>query len=236
MARQRELPPVPEKPVVSPAATVGGEEEIEIDSTSVAPRLEARVRAPRGATRAVLLCHPHPLYGGTMHSAVLVAVARLLAERGGDDVAHLRFNYRGVGRSEGAYDEGRGEIRDTTRALAELSRRAPGARITVCGYSFGTWVGLRAAAAGAPENGVDRVVLVAPAVRVFDFLEEDGRAFPGRIAIFAGDQDDFCEVEEAKGLATRLGATLEVLPGSDHFFLRSRRALAEAAYPAIVPR
>lgn len=226
------LPPPPEKPEVSPPVLVKGEEPVFVRGISGGPSLEALVRAPDGAKRAVLLCHPHPLYGGTMHSAVVLAIAKVLAERGEGDVATLRFNYRGAGKSEGRYDEGRGETMDTRAALRFLVERAPGAKVTVCGYSFGTWVGLRAAAL---EGGVERVALVAPAVRIFEFVKADGRLFQGRLSIYVGDKDEFCDVPDAEALAVDLGASLHVFQGSDHFFLKSRRRLAEAVVPFIAP-
>ncbi len=231
MPRTRELPPVPENPERSPPAWVTGEERVTIAGAPGEPSLEAAVRAPAGATRAVLLCHPHPLYGGSMHSAVVLAIAKVLSEKGGDSVAHLRFNYRGVGASEGAYGHGVGETKDALAALAELRRRAPRAKATVCGYSFGTWVGLRAAAS---DGAIDRVMLVAPAVRVFEFIEADGLAFQGRLAVFVGDDDEFCDVEEAQDLGRRLGATVTVVPG-DHYFMKSRRKVAEQIVPWIAP-
>ena len=129
MPRVRELPPPPANPEQSPPATVQGEELLTVPGLELdgerGPSLEARMRAPANATRAVVLCHPHPLYGGTMHSAVPLAIAKVLAERGGDRVAHLRFNYRGVGASEGTYAEGRGEIDDARAALRTLRAAAP---------------------------------------------------------------------------------------------------------------
>jgi alpha/beta superfamily hydrolase len=232
MPRTKELPPPPEKPEVSPPAHINGEEEVTLAGLPGEPSLEARVRCPEGATRAVVLCHPHPLYGGTMHSAVVLAIAKVLAEKGGDLVATLRFNYRGVGTSEGKYAAGIGETLDARAALRELRRRAPRAKVTMCGYSFGTWVGLRAA---ATEGGVDRVCLVAPAVRIFEFVREDAREFQGRISLLLGDNDEFCDVAEAEALAQDLGASLRVFEGADHYFMKSRRKLAEAAVPILAP-
>ncbi len=232
MPRVRELPPPPEHPVQSPPASVEGEELVTIPGIDGGPSLEARMRVPAAAERAVVLCHPHPLYGGTMHSAVVLAIAKVLAERGGSRVAHLRFNYRGVGASEGRYAEGLGEIDDARAALQVLRAQVPRAKVTVCGYSFGTFVGLRAAVI---DGGVERVALVAPAVRVFHFVKEDGAAFQGRLAIFVGDDDEFCDVSEAEELATALGARLTVFPGADHYFLNSRRKLAEAVVPVVAP-
>jgi uncharacterized protein len=231
MPSRHDLPPPPSHPELSPEVLVRGEEKITVPGLPGEPSLEAQVRAMPDATRAVLLCHPHPLYGGTMHSAVVVAIARVLAERG-EGVAWLRFNYRGVGKSEGAYGEGVGEVEDARAALRALHARAPRAKLEVCGYSFGTWVGLRAARI---EGSVDRVALVAPAVRIFDFVREGGAKLDGRIAIYVGDRDQFCSVDEAKELSGSLGASLEVFPGNDHFFLASRRKLAVALMPFLVP-
>ncbi len=232
MPKIRDLPPPPRNPEVSPPASVAGEELVTISGLAGQPSLEARVRSHPDATRAVLLCHPHPLYGGTMHSAVVLAIAKVLAERGGDRVATLRFNYRGVGTSEGAYSKGIGETEDARAAIRELRRRVPRAKMTVCGYSFGTWVGLRAASI---EGSIERVALIAPAVRIFEFVKADAAEFQGRLSIFVGDQDEFCDVSEAEELAQSLGASLQVFEGADHFFLKSRRKLAEAVVPQIAP-
>jgi hypothetical protein len=167
-----------------------------------------------------------------MHSAVVVAIAKVLAERD-VRVATLRFNYRGVGASGGSYGQGRGEVEDARAALRALRERAPSAKVTVCGYSFGTWVGLRAAAI---EGGVERVALVAPAIRIFEFVHEDAATLGARIAIYVGDRDEFCDVAEAQELAAGLGASLQVFDKSDHFFLSSRRKLAEAVVPFVAPQ
>jgi pimeloyl-ACP methyl ester carboxylesterase len=103
--------------------------------------------------------------------------------------------------------------------------------VTVCGYSFGTWVGFRAA---AEEGGVERVALVAPAIRLFSFTSKDAAGLEGRIAVYVGDRDEFCSVDEAKELAGALGASLQVFPDSDHFFMASRRKLGLAVAPFLV--
>ena len=231
MAKITRLPPPPAIPPRSPAATVAGEELVTIEGPSA---LEARVRAPSGARRAVVLCHPHPLYGGSMHSPVPLALAKALADLGGDDVATLRFNFRGVGASAGTYDDGRGEIDDVRAAIDELRRRAPRAVFSVAGHSFGSWVGLRGAAS---DGRVERVALVAPSTRFFEFKPRgrDVASFPGGIAIVIGDEDEFCDVSEARDLAELLHAELRVLAGFDHHFIKSRRQMAEAAIPFIAP-
>jgi alpha/beta superfamily hydrolase len=167
-----------------------------------------------------------------MHSAVILALTRRLAEEG-DAVATVRFDYRGVGESGGSYGEGRGETRDAQAALRLMRTRFPRAAIAVAGYSFGTWVGLRAASI---EGTVERVALIAPAVRIFDFVRDDAEAFAGRLAIYLGDKDEFCDVAEAEALAAQLDASLHVLPGNDHYFLAGRRKLADAVVAFLDPR
>lgn len=228
MERISRLPPPPAVPPRSPEVAVAGEEIVMVPGPVP---LEARVRVPEGAKRSILICHPHPLYGGSMHSPVPLAIAKLLAER--DDVAHMRLNFRGVGASGGTYDDGRGEKDDARAAIAELRRRVPGTKLTVCGHSFGSWTGLRAA---AEDGGVERVALIAPSVRFFEFDPKLAVPFDGRIAIFIGDRDEYCDVEEARGLAQTLGADLTVLEGFDHHFLKSRRTMAETVAPFIAPR
>jgi alpha/beta superfamily hydrolase len=198
---------------------------------------------PAEARRAVILCHPHPLYGGTMHNAVVLVVNKYLRETGGDKVATLRFNYRGVDGSEGAYDHAKREALDVRAALFEAARRAPGARLSVMAYSFGTRVALRALAEpigdltgpdAAPVPEVERLALVAPAVRIFHFPEDRGR-FAGAIEIFTGDADQFSDVVDVRTLSDRFGAPLHVLSGSDHYFIRFRRKLAELVAPFVAP-
>lgn len=151
-----------------------------------------------------------------MHSPVPLAIAKALSERG---AAWARFDFRAQ------FDEGRGEVDDARAIVAHVAQAAPGARIAVCGHSFGSWVGLRAAGL---EPRVDRVLLVAPSVRFFQF-REDAFTFAGDKTIFLGDKDEFCDVDEARDLARKLDADLTVFEGFDHHFMKSRRAMAEAA-------
>jgi alpha/beta superfamily hydrolase len=128
-------------------------------------------------------------------------------------------------------------VDDARAVIAHLRTVAPGVPLTVCGHSFGSWVGLRAAAA---DGGVDRVLLLAPSTRFFGFRqEEQGSAIhlrqPHATTIFLGDRDEFCDVEEGRALAEELGADFRVFEGFDHHFLKSRRAMAEAALPIIAP-
>lgn len=169
-----------------------------------------------------------------MHSPVPLAIAKCLAERRRDTslrVTWVRFNFRGVGTSEGAYDDGRGEVQDALAALEHVRRHAPDASVAACGHSFGSFVGLRAA---ARDGRIDRLLLLAPSTRFFAFDVEQV-PFRGKATIFVGDQDELCDVDEARALAAKLHADLRVFEGFDHHFMKSRRAMAEAALPVIAP-
>jgi alpha/beta superfamily hydrolase len=230
------LPPPPAEPVRSPAVGVAGEVEIRVAGRAGGPSIAARIHAPPGAKRAVVICHPHPLYGGSMHSPVPLALAKVLSDHVRERVAWARFDFRGVGASEGTYGDGRGEVDDALAVMDELRRVAPDAALSVCGHSFGSWVGLLAATAPGTASvaAVDRVLLLAPSVR-FESRQGGPLLRPPRPTIFIGDRDEFCDVDEARALADELGADLRVFEGFDHHFLKSRRAMAEAALPVIVP-
>jgi len=225
MPRISRLPPPPDVPPRSPPVAVKGEVETRIGG------LEARVHVPRAPKRAVVLCHPHPLYGGSMHSPVPLSIARVLAEARSEVAAWVRFNFRGVGASAGTYDDGQGEVDDARAVIDHLRHLAPGVPVTVCGHSFGSWVGLRAAAL---DGHVERVLLVSPSVRFFEFREEAFR-FDAKKVIFLGDLDDYSDVEEGRALAARLGAEFRVFEWFDHHFMQSRRKMAEAALPVVAP-
>ncbi len=231
MPRVDRLPPPPAVPTPSPAVGVAGEAEERVPGLGGGPSLEARVHVPVGALRAVVICHPHPLYGGSMHSPVPLAIAKELSDEARDRVAWARFNFRGVGTSEGTYDDGRGEADDVRAVIDHVRKVLPTTPITVCGHSFGSWVGLRAAAGAA---GVDRVLLIAPSTRFFSYGVGALR-FDGHKTIFIGTEDPLCDVDEARALADDLGAELTVFAGFDHHFLKSRRTMAKAALPVVAP-
>jgi alpha/beta superfamily hydrolase len=194
--------------------------------------LEGKARLPATTSRAVVLCHPHPLYGGSMDNAIIVVIARAIRDSAGDEVGTIRFNFRGVQGSEGNYDEGRGEVLDALSAVDAVRRDLPDARISLLGYSFGSWVALRAA---FEHEAVERVGLVAPAARMFEYPQQGAsRALP--IEIVVGDHDEFVHIDDARVLAHRLGASLTVLSGADHAFVRRRREVADAMVPFLIGR
>jgi alpha/beta superfamily hydrolase len=199
----------------------------QLDLTGPAGRLEALLEEPPGARFAAVVCHPHPRYGGTMHNHATYRLARAVRTAGG---ASLRFNYRGVGRSAGRYDAGRGERDDTRAALAALRGLAPDRPLLLVGFSFGAWMALQAAAGGAPAAGVEGLLLAGLALRSADLdLARDAalvRAVTLPVAVVQAEHDAYAtptEVDAAlsgsrgpRRLATLAGAThlcTEDLPG-----------------------
>src|SRR5882724_5388692 len=107
-------------------------------------RIEAILKEPAAeVSRAAIVCHPHPLYGGTMHNKVVYRIARAFADAG---FAVLRFNFRGTGRSLGEHDDGHGEQEDLRTAIKFIEEKYPKAELWLAGFSFGSMVMLRAAA------------------------------------------------------------------------------------------
>src|SRR2546425_9859432 len=117
-----------------------------------AGRIEAILKEPAGRVmRAAIVCHPHPLFGGTMHNKVVYRIARTFQNAG---FAVLRFNFRGAGRSEGEHDYGRGEKDDLRAAIQSTEDKNPGSKIWLAGFSFGTTVMLKAAAGAERATGL----------------------------------------------------------------------------------
>jgi len=224
-----ELPPPPTEPEFPPAVTLAGEHPRVLRTTD-GLALEGLARLPSTASRAVVLCHPHPLYGGCMHNAIIVVVARAVRETAGSDAGTLRFNFRGVQGSEGEHEQGRGEVVDALSAIDTVKRDLPEARVAVLGYSFGSWIALRAAMV---HDGVERVGLVAPPTRIFDYSRDGSqRVLP--VEVLVGDHDPFVDVDDARSLAKHLGARITILQGADHAFVSSRRAVADAIVPFLL--
>ena len=179
--------------------------------------LEAVVEEPAAGAHAemggrfAVVCHPHPLYGGTLTNKVVHSIARSFQELG---VATIRFNFRGVGASAGVYDEGIGETADALAAVEWGHRRWPDRRLWLAGFSFGSYVAVRAAATAAPE----RLVTVAPPVARFDFDAVPVPRCPWLIV--QGDADELVDVGSVRDRVRSLvpPPTLVVLPRVEHFF------------------
>lgn len=179
-------------------------------------RLEAIVKdPPLGEPRGVALAlHPHPLGGGTMHNKVVFQAARALSEAG---LVVLRLNFRGVGQSTGKYDEGRGELEDVKAALSYLHEKYSDKSITLCGFSFGAWVGLEV---GIVDHRVSNLISIGTPVNNYDFsfLEACRKA----ILFVHGERDEYGDIERLRQLVSILEqktvVQLAVVKGAGHFF------------------
>ncbi len=174
-----------------------------------------------------VVCHPHPLYGGTMHNKVTHRVASVLHEL---DAAVLRFNFRGAGRSEGRFDRGQGELEDARAAFAWLAGRHPRARRWMAGFSFGSWVAARLAAS---DPGIERLIAVAPPVQRSSFGVLRRAKVPK--LVLQGTRDDVCPLEALEEEFPRWAEPkrLILIPDATHFFDRRLGALAEALGEAL---
>ena len=172
-----------------------------------AGRLEIVVNDPGEPRRGVaLVAHPHPLYGGTLDNKVVQTVAKAFLASG---YCALRLNFRGVGTSDGVFDEGRGEIEDFL-ALAEHARRTYGeGELALGGFSFGGFVAASAAAQLAPKQ----LVLVAPAVDRFPL-----GTVPAGTLVVHGEEDDVVPLKSALDWARPQQLPIVVFPGAGHFF------------------
>ncbi len=184
------------------------------DIAGPAGRLEAILMHPEGEPRAAaVVCHAHPLHGGVMHFKVVFRVAKALQAEG---VAALRFNFRGVGRSEGRHDEGRGEQDDVRAALGEVERRFPGLPLLCGGFSFGSSMALRAGCGHERVRALIALGLPLSMMSDRSFLA----ACTGPRLFVQGEQDVYGGVEAIRALVATLpeSKTLVVIPGADHFF------------------
>ncbi|MBI3668980.1 MAG: alpha/beta hydrolase [Acidobacteria bacterium] len=187
-----------------------------------AGRLEALLwvspLATRGAARRLVavVCHPHPLFGGTMHNKVVFRVARTLDKLG---VPVLRFNFRSAGLSAGKHDRGRGEADDIAAALDFMAGEFPGRALLLAGFSFGAWVGMRV---GCADARVAELVGLGLPVDDSDFSYL--AACPKPKLFLQGDGDQFGARKKLEALLARLPksqreqTTLVFVPAADHFF------------------
>ena len=175
-----------------------------------AGRIECAVDAPDATPRgAALIAHPHPLYGGTLDNKVVQTLARALGELGYET---WRPNFRGIGQSEGRYDEGRGEVDDLAAVHAALG---PGP-IVLAGFSFGAAMQARLAARVKAE----RLVLVGAAVESFETP-----AVPEGTLVIHGEQDETVPLRAVLDWARPQELPVVVVPGAEHFFHRKLHVL-----------
>lgn len=178
--------------------------------------------APRGIA---LIAHPHPLYGGTMDNKVAQTLARAFVTVG---YAAVRMNFRGVGKSDGTHDEGRGETDDMALLLTHMQNKMPGLPIALAGFSFGTFVQaqlqqrLLAQAAGA-----ERLVLIAAAAGKWAMP-----AVPANTILLHGDLDETIPLSAVLEWLRPQDIPVTVVPGADHFFHRKLQHVKAAVVDA----
>jgi uncharacterized protein len=179
-----------------------------------AGRLEALLwtSAEPNPAMAALVCHPHPLYGGTMHNKVVFQAAKSLHGAG---LPVLRFNFRAAGLSEGEHDRGRGEREDVRAALDYLAGEFPRLPVVLAGFSFGAWVGL---SVGAEDARVRRLIGIGIPVNDSDFsyLRESTKAK----LFVVGTEDQYAARQRVEKLVDSLAEPkrLILVPGAGHFF------------------
>ena len=161
--------------------------------------------SPRGLA---VLCHPHPLHGGSLDNKVVQTLARSLVQLG---YTSVRFNFRGIGGSAGGWDEGRGEIDDALAVVAAL--RPAGQPLVLGGFSFGGYVATQAAVRLPQSEHAERLVLIAPAV--VNFV---AAAVPADTLVVHGEADDVVPLAAVFDWARPQSLPVTVLPGAGHFF------------------
>jgi alpha/beta superfamily hydrolase len=178
-------------------------------------RLQGALHTGAGALAAVVM-HPHPQYGGDMHSHVVMTLCRAIAAF---DATTLRFNFRGAGSSEGAHDGGCGEAIDARAAVEYVRRSVAGARLVLAGYSFGAGIAADVAASTSPEA----IVLASPPAAVADRGLPDGTP----ALIVTGGRDPVAPAAALRRLEGP-GRELVVVDDADHFWFPGAERLAEA--------
>lgn len=182
--------------------------------TGHAGKMECLLDLPEEAPRGIaLVAHPHPLYGGTMENKVTQTLARTFVTLG---YATARFNFRGVGESEGEHDRGHGEVDDMQVMLEHMQEQYPGLPVALSGFSFGTFVQAQLQARLAAEGkSVERMVLVGTAAGKWPMP-----AVPEDTILIHGEQDDTITLQMVFDWARPLEIPVIVIPGADHFFHR----------------
>jgi hypothetical protein len=171
--------------------------------------IECAIDTPTEGTRGTaVVCHPHPQHGGTMDNKVAQTLARAFVQLG---YRAVRFNVRGVGGSQGAWDEGRGEVDDALAVVQAF--REPGQPLVLAGFSFGGYVAAAAAHRLPDDARAAQLVLVAPAVVNFPV-----GAVPADTLVFHGEADDVVPLSAALDWARPQTLPITVLPGVGHFF------------------
>ena len=165
--------------------------------------------APRGVA---VICHPHPLFAGTMDNKVVQTLARAFVQSGW---SAIRFNFRGVGASEGMYDEGRGEAEDLRRIIAQC---APGgSALAIAGFSFGSFVASQVVAEAAQSHDLQKIVFVGTAAQRFAVQPIAAELHEKLLAVH-GENDDTVSLESVMAWARPQNLPITVVPQGGHFF------------------
>ena len=179
-----------------------------------AGRLEAVLTVPDGEPVAAgIVCHPHPLFGGTMQSKVVFRVSKVLVDQG---LAAMRFNFRGTGASQGVHDEGRGEHDDVRAALDELEKLHPGLPLIAGGHSFGAVMALRVGVDDSRVRAMFALGFPIDLVTRTSFLDQCFKP----ILFAQGEHDEVGNAEKIRALVARRpkARSAVIVPGSDHLF------------------
>ena len=161
--------------------------------------------------KGVVITHPHPLYGGSMHNNVVESLVQAYQQAG---YTTLRFNFRGVGGSQGEYDNGQGEQEDVNAALHYLAEQGKNV-VDLAGYSFGAWVNTLTRPS---VNAVQRMIMVSPPVAFLDFGPP--QSIPQLRLVIAGNGDEIAPPELIETILPNWNssARLEIIEGADHFY------------------
>ena len=172
--------------------------------------IECAIDVPAGMPRGLaVVCHPHPQHGGTMDNKVVQTLARAFVQLG---YTAVRFNFRGVGASQGAWAEGPGEIDDALAVIGAF--RTAGQPLLLAGFSFGAYVASNAAARLASDGAAaERLVLIAPAASRFDMAP-----VPPDTLVVHGESDDVVPLAAVFDWARPQSLPVTVVPGAGHFF------------------
>ena len=191
-----------------------------VDLFTSTGRIEALYRELQDPAGIAVICHPHPLGGGSLHNKVVFRAARGLENA---NVATLRFNFRGVGASTGVHDQGEGEQQDLMAAIDWAVKKHPGKKLIVGGFSFGAWVASRV---GCELSYVHALFFIGTPVNKYDFGHL--RSCEKPILFLHGTQDEHGDVAKLEKLAQQVrNAESVIVTGADHFFTKQLDAVDE---------
>jgi uncharacterized protein len=182
---------------------------VKLSVAGAAGAIECALDAPAGPPHGVaVICHPHPVHGGTMDNKVVITLVRAFLQLGWRTV---RFNFRGAGASEGAWDEGRGEVDDALAVIA--AQRQAGERFMLAGFSFGAYVAAEAASRLPADARPERLVVVGPSTQKQKMAD-----VPADTVVVHGEADEVVPLAATLDWARPQALPVIVLPGVGHFF------------------